>query len=99
MARRGVEIRSFRDGGLARAEGWRFQVNSQIPARRFFARPTGSSERFGFWFGTAGIHIPQPFVVTLAGVTILREISHCLTVWARRSESPMLHLASPIPSE
>ncbi|HTF73193.1 MAG TPA: hypothetical protein VK620_02445 [Bradyrhizobium sp.] len=71
---------------------------SQISTLRFFARPTGSSERFGLMFGAAGFDIPQPFISVLDGVTILRAISHCLTASARRTESPILYPAGPMPS-
>src|SRR6185437_16214851 len=54
---------------------------STISTRRFFWRPSGSSEPSGFLLGATGLRAPKPCVV------IRTAPSHSLTDLARRSES------------
>jgi len=54
--------------------------------RRFFARPSGSSEPSGFVFGAIGFVLPQPRARTRAASVAVWDTNHSDTAPARLSE-------------
>jgi hypothetical protein len=64
---------------------------STISTRRFFCRPSGSSEPSGFLLGATGLVSPQPRVLMRAGWTPEFLTSQFFTEAARSSESFMLY--------
>jgi len=71
---------------------------STISTRRFFCRPSGSSEPSGFLLGATGLVSPQPCVVMRDPAIDALCTNQFFTASARFSDSFMLYGCVPFPS-
>src|SRR5271156_2135169 len=84
--------------GASHGPVWGPVCVNTISTRRFFCRPSGSSEPSVFLFGATGLVSPQPWVVMRDPVIDAFATSQFFTASARFSDNFMLYGWVPLPS-